>query len=150
MEWSFKKFDRLELSELYDILTLRSSVFVVEQECPYQDLDKKDHQATHLLGYTKNDLIAYARIFPPGVIDKKYARIGRVVTQKENRGKGIGFSLVEKSIRYCRDNFVCKTIKISAQVYLKSFYTRMGFVEKGKIYLEDGIPHRAMYLNLKE
>lgn len=149
MEWTFKKFDRLELSELYDILTLRSSVFVVEQECPYQDLDKRDYDAMHLLGYIKNDLIAYSRIFPPGVIDKKFARIGRVVTQKENRGKGIGFSLVEKSIKYCRDNFVCKAIKISAQVYLKSFYTRLGFVERGNIYLEDGIPHCAMYFDLK-
>jgi ElaA protein len=146
MEWSFKEFDKLRLTELYDLLKLRASVFVVEQNCPYQDLDEKDHHATHLLGYEKNNLVAYSRIFPRGTIDKKYASIGRIVTQKKSRGKGLGHELVKKSIDFCREQNTHQAIKISAQVYLKGFYSRLGFVEKGKIYLEDGIPHCAMYL----
>ena len=146
MEWTFKKFDKLRLAELYDLLKLRASVFVVEQNCSYQDLDEIDHHATHLLGYEKNNLVAYSRIFPLGIIDKKHAIIGRIVTQNKSRGKGLGHELVEKSIDFCREQNIHQTIKISAQVYLKGFYNRLGFVEKGKIYLEDGIPHCAMYL----
>lgn len=147
MEWLFREYEELTLSELYELLKLRASVFVVEQDCPYQDLDGKDSRATHLLGYQKNKLIAYSRIFRPGAFEKKHARIGRVVTQKQERGKGIGFNLVQKSISFCKEHFGNQTIKISAQVYLKKFYNQYGFVEKGKIYLEDGIPHCAMYLN---
>mgnify|MGYP001316993647 CR=1 FL=1 len=146
MEWSFRKYEELTLSELYELLKLRTSVFVVEQNCPYQDLDGKDSQATHLLGYKKK-LIAYSRIFPPGTIDKEHASIGRIITTKQERGKGIGFNLVKKSISFCKEHFGDQIIKISAQVYLKKFYNQCGFVEKGKIYLEDGIPHCAMYLN---
>jgi ElaA protein len=146
MEWSFKKFHKLRLVELYDLLKLRASVFVVEQNCPYQDLDEKDHHATHLLGYQKNNLVAYSRIFPPGIINKKYASISRIVTQNKIRGKGLGHELVKKSIDFCREQNTHQTIKISAQVYLKGFYNRLGFFERGKIYLEDGIPHCAMYL----
>ncbi len=147
MEWLFREYEELTLSELYELLKLRASVFVVEQDCPYQDLDGKDSQATHLLGYQKNKLITYSRIFRPGAFEKKHARIGRVVTQKQERGKGIGFNLVQKSISFCKEHFGNQPIKISAQVYLKKFYNQFGFVEKGKIYLEDGIPHCAMYLN---
>ena len=147
MEWLFREYEELTLSELYELLKLRASVFVVEQDCPYQDLDGKDSRATHLLGYQKNKLIAYSRIFRPGAFEKKYARIGRIVTHKQNRGKGIGYTLVKKSIAFCKDHFGEQTIKISAQVYLIKFYTQCGFVEKGKTYLEDGIPHCAMYFN---
>jgi len=147
MEWAFKEFEELELRELYELLKLRASVFVEEQDCPYQDLDGKDYLATHLLGYQKEKLIAYSRIFRPGANEKKYAMIGRIITQKQNRRKGIGFNLVKKSIGFCKDYYGNQTIKISAQVYLKKFYTQCGFVEKGEIYLEDGIPHCAMYLN---
>jgi ElaA protein len=145
IEWSYKKFDSLDLTELYDVLKLRASVFVVEQDCAYQDLDKKDDQATHVMGYFKKELIAYSRVFAPGVIEKTHAQIGRVVTQKESRGKGVGLSLMKRSISFCRNQFICEAIKISAQVYLKNFYNRLGFIEKGKVYLEDGIPHCAMY-----
>jgi ElaA protein len=147
MEWSFKEYNELKLSELYELLRLRSSVFVVEQSCAYLDLDGKDDLATHLVGYQKKKIIAYSRIFAPGVIEKNYARIGRIVTRKKNRGKGIGYSLVQKSIQFCKEKFGNKIIKISAQVYLKNFYNQCGFVEKGKIYMEDGIPHCAMYFN---
>ena len=147
MKWSFRAYDELKLSELYDLLELRAKVFVVEQDCAYQDLDGNDPKATHLLGYQKNKLIAYYRIFRPGAFEIKYARIGRIVTHKQNRGKGIGYTLVKKSIAFCKDHFGEQTIKISAQVYLIKFYTQCGFIEKGKTYLEDGIPHCAMYFN---
>ena len=146
MEWLFREYEKLTLSELYELLKLRASVFVVEQDCPYQDLDGKDLQATHLLGYKKK-LIAYSRIFPPGTVDKEHASIARIITIKQERGKGIGFKLVKKSVTFCREHFGDQIIKISAQVYLKKFYNQCGFVEKGKIYLEDGIPHCSMYLN---
>lgn len=147
MEWSFKEYNELKLSELYELLRLRSSVFVVEQSCAYLDLDGKDDLATHLVGYQKKKIIVYSRIFALGVIEKNYARIGRIVTRKKNRGKGIGYNLVQKSIQFCKEKFGNKIIKISAQVYLKNFYNQCGFVEKGKIYMEDGIPHCAMYFN---
>lgn len=146
MEWLFKEYEELTVSELYELLKLRASVFVIEQDCLYQDLDGKDSQATHLLGYKKK-LIAYSRIFPPGTIDKEHARIGRIIITKQYRGKGIGFKLVKKSVSFCKEHFGNQIIKISAQVYLKKFYNQCGFVEKGKIYLEDGIPHCFMYLN---
>lgn len=147
MEWLFKKYDELRLNELYELLKLRASVFVVEQNCPYLDLDGKDHRATHILGYQKKKLVAYSRIFRPGAFDKKHARIGRIVIHKQSRRKGIGLELVKKSIAFCKERFGNQTIKISAQVYLKNFYNQYGFIEKGEIYLEDGIPHFAMYLN---
>ena len=147
MEWLFKKYDELRLNELYELLKLRASVFVVEQDCPYLDLDGEDLHATHILGYQKNNLVAYSRILRPGAFEKKHARIGRIVIQKQNRRKGIGFELVQKSIAFCNERFCNQAIKISAQVYLKNFYNQCGFIEKREIYLEDGIPHFAMYLN---
>lgn len=147
MEWLLKKHDELKLNELYELLKLRASVFVVEQDCPYLDLDGKDSRATHILGYQKNKLVAYSRVFRPGAFEKKHARIGRIVIHKQRRKKGIGLELVQKSIAFCKEHFGSQTIKISAQVYLKNFYNQCGFIEKGEIYLEDGIPHFAMYLN---
>ena len=97
----------------------------------YQDLDGKDSQATHLLGYKKK-LIAYSRIFPPGTIDKEHARIGRIITRKQFRGKGIGFKLVKKSVSFCKEHFGNKIIKISAQVYLKKFYNHVVLLKKEK------------------
>jgi ElaA protein len=147
MKWSFKAYDELKLSELYALLELRVKVFVVEQNCVYQDLDGNDLKAIHLLCFQKKKLIAYSRIFGPGAFEKKHVRIGRIVTQKQSRGKDIGYQLVQKSIMFCKEHFANSTIKISAQVYLKNFYNRCGFVEKGKTYFEDGIPHCAMYFN---
>lgn len=147
MEWLLKKYDELRLNELYELLKLRASVFVVEQDCLYLDLDGKDPRATHILGYQKNNLVAYSRIFRSGAFEKKHARIGRIVIHKQSRRKGIGLELVKKSIAFCKEHFGNQTIKISAQVYLKNFYNQCGFIEKGEIYSEDGIPHFAMYLN---
>ena len=150
MEWFFKKHYELRINELYELLKLRASVFVVEQDCPYLDLDGKDSLATHILGYGENKLIAYSRIFRPGALEKKEVRIGRIVVKKQSRGKGLGKELVQKSIAFCQEHFGNQTTKISAQVYLKKFYNQCGFIEKGEIYLEDGIPHCAMYLSHTE
>ena len=146
MKWQIKKFDQLKKKQLYSLMRLRADVFVVEQDCPYQDLDGQDQNAYHLLGHLKKDLVAYARIFPPDALQPEYSRIGRIVTSQDYRGKGIGKKLVKKSIDFCRKEFYKYPIKISAQERLKGFYTALGFSAGGKGYIEDGIPHCAMYL----
>ena len=150
MKWFFKRYNELRLTELYELLKLRASVFVVEQDCSYLDLDGNDPRATHILGYKKDNLVAYSRIFRPGELEKKYASIGRIVIQKQSRGRGIGIDLVKKSIIFCKKQFGDQIIKISAQVYLINFYKKCGFIEKGEVYLEDAIPHISMYLNYSD
>ena len=150
MKWFFKRYNELRLTELYELLKLRASVFVVEQDCSYLDLDGNDPRAIHILGYKKDNLVAYSRIFRPGELEKKYASIGRIVIQKQSRGNGIGIDLVKKSIVFCKKQFGDQIIKISAQVYLIKFYKKCGFIEKGEVYLEDTIPHISMYLNYSD
>ena len=116
-------------------------MFIVEQDCVYQDIDGKDQLAKHVLGFENKELIAYSRIFKPGDYFKE-ASFGRAVVKKSYRGKGIGDELVKISI----EQFEEKKIKISAQSYLKSFYSSHGFKAEGKEYLEDGIPHTAMFI----
>lgn len=147
MVWSFKSFDKLKVQELYDLLKLRSDVFVVEQNCVYSDQDDKDQEAIHVLGYKRNRLLAYARILPIGSVENKYAMIGRIVIRQTIRGTGVGKELVSKSIDYCQHTFNELNIKISAQSHLKNFYQQQGFTKKGDDYLEDGIPHCAMILS---
>ncbi|MCB0706118.1 MAG: GNAT family N-acetyltransferase [Saprospiraceae bacterium] len=135
----------LSLNQLYEILRLRAEVFVVEQDCPYQDLDELDQQAYHLKTWSpKGELQAYARILPPGASYEGYASIGRVVTSPGVRGKGFGKKLMEEAIESCKFLFPEKPIKISAQVYLLEFYRSLGFESDGAGYLEDGIPHIGM------
>ena len=143
MIWEVKEWAELSTSEVENIFSLRSEVFVVEQDCVYQDIDGKDRKAKHVLGKKENDIVDYARIFKPGDYFKE-ASFGRAVVKKSERGKGIGDDLVINSI----NNIPEKEIKISAQSYLKEFYGKHGFVAKGDEYLEDGIPHTAMYLDL--
>jgi len=138
-----KKFSEINTNELYAILQLRSEVFVVEQDCVYQDLDFKDQKALHIIGFKKGKVVAYTRIFKPGDYFEK-ASIGRVVVNKEERKYGYGHVIMEHSIRAIEDNFLVKTIKISAQTYLRKFYNSHGFVQIGEEYMEDGIPHIAM------
>lgn len=141
-----KSFKELTISELYELLELRSDVFVVEQDCVYQDLDGKDQKALHCLGYKHNRLVAYTRIFKP----KDYfneASIGRVVVLKSERQHKYGYDIMEASIKAVKELFNETTIKLSAQVYLKKFYNNLGFNEVGEEYLEDGIPHVAMIKN---
>jgi ElaA protein len=146
MEFVVKKFNELSIQELYAILQLRSEVFVVEQDCVYQDIDYKDQKAFHILGIKEEKIIAYARIFNSGDYFSKPS-IGRIIVKENQRKYKYGFQLVEESIQYIEDNFIEKTILISAQTYLTKFYNSLGFIQQGEGYLEDGIPHIKMLRN---
>lgn len=143
MNWIIKKFYELSNDELYAILRLRNEVFVVEQNCVYRDLDDKDQESYHLMGWKGNLLAAYTRILPPG-ISYEYASIGRVVTSPAARGEGIGKELMEKSIAEANRLFGLVPIKIGAQCYLEKFYTSLGFEKSSEPYFEDGIEHVEM------
>lgn len=138
-----KPFSELTITELYAILQLRSEVFVVEQDCVYQDIDFKDQKALHVLGFKNEKLIAYTRIFKPVDYFEK-ASIGRVVVAKNERINKYGYQIMEASIQAIETFYNEKEIKISAQKYLKKFYESFGFIQTGDEYLEDGIPHIAM------
>ena len=120
-------------------------MFVVEQNCVYQDIDNKDQLALHILGVSEQKLVAYTRCFPPGIYFEE-AAIGRVVVADSARGTGLGHSIMEASLTAIKKRFNTTTVKLSAQTYLKDFYTTHGFSEVGEEYLEDGIPHIAMLL----
>ncbi|NER17387.1 GNAT family N-acetyltransferase [Spongiivirga citrea] len=143
MNFKVKRFDELSLNELYAILRLRAEVFVVEQDCVYQDVDGKDEKALHLIGYKNEKIIAYTRIFKGGDYFE-CPSFGRVVVQENERKYGYGHDLVKESVKAIKDHFGKSTIKISAQTYLKKFYSTHGFHQEGDEYLEDGIPHIAM------
>lgn len=142
-----KSFNELDLDQLYDLLRLRSEVFVVEQNCVYQDIDNKDQKAYHVLAYKNKELVGYTRIFKPGDYFNE-ASIGRVVVSKKERLHNYGNEIMKISIEFIRVQLHAKTIKLSAQTYLKRFYNNLGFIETGADYLEDDIPHIAMILKL--
>lgn len=146
LEIKVKTFQELSINELYSLLQLRSEVFVVEQDCVYQDLDGKDQKALHVLGFKNNKIVAYTRIFKPGNYFNE-ASIGRVVVAKNERQFKYGYDIMKASITAIKTNFNQSKIKISAQVYLGKFYNNLGFKEIGEEYLEDGIPHIAMMRN---
>ncbi len=138
-----KSFDELSKSELYQLLQLRSEVFVVEQECAYQDVDGMDQEALHVLGTDDKELVCYTRIFPPGIYDE-YARIGRVVVRNTHRNQGLGIEIMNATMAVIKSNYGTTGMSLSAQTYLVKFYQDMGFEKTGKEYLEDGIPHVLM------
>lgn len=138
-----KTFAQLTTDELYAILQLRSEIFVVEQNCVYQDIDYKDQKALHVLGYKNDVLVAYTRIFKPGDYFE-LASIGRVLVKKDERRFKYGYDIMNASINAVQNVFDETKIKISAQLYLKNFYNSLGFNQIGEVYLEDGIPHIAM------
>ena len=144
MQTVIKKWTDLSTDDVQRIFGLRSEVFIVEQECPYQDVDQRDPEANHLLLYENNILCGYTRIFPKNTYFKE-ASFGRTVVKKKYRGKGYGNVLVKESIAFLKSKKE-NTIKISAQSYLKKFYASHGFITKGDEYLEDNIPHTAMFL----
>ena len=146
LESVLKTFNELSPQDIYSILQLRSEVFVVEQNCVYQDIDDKDQYALHLLLKKDDYLIGYSRIFKAGDYFKE-ASIGRVLVKKQDRNNRHGSLLMELSIKAIKDHFKENTVKISAQTYLKKFYNELGFDPIGEEYLEDGIPHIAMILN---
>ena len=140
---TIKPFAELTTVELYNILQLRSAVFVVEQDCVYQDIDHKDQKAIHVLGYVEEELIAYTRIFNAGDYFKE-ASIGRVAVKQTHRNFGYGNLIMQSSIQAIKTHFNHTKIHISAQEYLLQFYTSLGFTRVGEGYLEDNIPHIAM------
>lgn len=144
MKWNLKKFNDLSLEEFHDIIQLRINIFVVEQDCPYPELDDKDQIAYHFFGTTDDGkIIAYTRLFAPGDYYEE-AAIGRVVVHKDFRKDGIGFELMKGSVESLIRLFQVKKIKIGAQTYLQKFYESLGFVSTLHHYIEDGIPHMYM------
>lgn len=148
MQWILKKFNDLTLNEFHDILQLRINIFIVEQKCPYPELDDKDQIAFHLFGINQEKrIIAYTRIFKPGDYYKE-AAFGRVVVHHEYRSQNIGFQLLKQTVIETRRLFGNINIKIGAQTYLKNFYQSLGFHQVGDEYIEDGIPHIHMVNNI--
>ena len=143
MTWILKSFDDLTPKELYQILQLRNEVFIVEQNCPYQDLDNKDLKAFHLMGMQNHQLLAYSRLLAPG-ISYSESSIGRVVSSPAARKTGMGKQLMTESIRQIHHLFHTDRIRIGAQLYLKKFYESFGFQQEGEPYIEDQIPHIIM------
>lgn len=143
IEWILKKFEELRPLELYALLQLRNEVFVVEQNCIFQDADDKDQDCWHLLGYANQKLVAYTRLVPPGVIYEE-ASIGRVVCSPSVRKNGIGKLLMAKSVETVYSLFGRVPVKISAQLYLLNFYQSFGFVVWSEPYIEDNILHIEM------
>ena len=143
MNISIKKFNELSLNELYQILQLRSEVFVVEQDCVYQDIDGKDDKALHIIGEVNGEIVAYTRCFDKGFYFEE-AAIGRVVVKDNQRKYGYGHQIMKASIEAIKHHFGTEKIKLSAQQYLIKFYESHGFTSIGEGYLEDGIPHIAM------
>ncbi len=143
INWICKPFPDLSVYELYTLLQLRSEVFVVEQNCVFQDMDNKDQQCWHLMGWIDHELIASARIVPPGLAYNEPS-IGRVVSNPTFRKTGAGRRLMEEAIEKIIQLYGNQPIRIGAQLYLKKFYKSLGFEPQGDIYLEDGIKHIEM------
>ena len=137
-------FNQLSLRQLYAVLQLRAEVFVVEQDCAYQDLDGLDFDALHLLQHHAGNFSGYTRLLAPGADFAEACAIGRVITAPSVRGTGLGKALMQESIRECTRLWPGSTVKLHAQVYLLEFYTQLGFTAYGDQFLEDGIPHQFM------
>jgi ElaA protein len=143
IKWKIKPFEALTVFELYDIMQLRSMIFVVEQNCVYLDLDGKDKVALHLFGIFDNKIVAHARLFKPG-ISFNNASIGRVTVDVNYRNRKWGHELMQQAIAGILIHFGESRITIGAQLYLKKFYESQGFVQTSEMYLEDDIPHIEM------
>lgn len=141
--WKIKTFDELSAQELHDVLKARINVFVVEQNCPYPEIDGDDPRAIHLWAEQNGNIATYCRIFQPGI---KYdeSSIGRVLTTQKYRKMNLGKTLMKNAIGIVEARFRTTSIRISAQDYLLPFYTDLGFISTGKSYLEDEIPHSEM------
>lgn len=143
--WQLKTFEQLTTRELYELIKLRIDVFVVEQNCPYPELDNRDqlNDVYHLMGYQKNELVACARLLGEGITYSNIA-IGRVITKESHRGTGLGHELINTAIENCIKLWGNKPIEIGAQAHLEKYYARHEFVKNSDSYLEDGIPHIDM------
>ena len=143
LQWKIKPFDGLSVNELYDLLQLRSKIFVVEQNCVYLDLDGKDKVALHLFAEFEGKIVAHARLFKAG-ISFDNASIGRVVVDADYRDRKWGHDLMREAIAGIASNFNETKITIGAQLYLKKFYESHSFIQSSEMYLEDDIPHIEM------
>ena len=143
LEWKIKRFETLSVKELYALLQLRAEVFIVEQNCVYQDIDGKDEKALHLMGEDNGEIVAYARLFKPHDYFEA-ASIGRVVVKETSRANKLGHILMREAIHAVKTHFDQRKITISAQLYLKKFYESHGFIQTSEMYLEDDIPHIEM------
>jgi ElaA protein len=143
MNWRWCSLGELSARQLYSLFAARAAVFVVEQNCPYQDLDGADLEAEHLIVWSGDEVAACARVLEPGV---KYAEasIGRVLTAKPFRSSGLGRELMAQAVARCEERFPGQPIRIGAQAYLERFYGSFGFVKASEEYVEDGIPHIEM------
>lgn len=148
MNWELKKFKELDINRLYEIIMLRVNVFVVEQNCPYSELDGYDQKSLHLMYLEGNEVLAYCRILPPG---EKYdvCSIGRVIVKKNARGRGLAKQLMENAIKEAENEWNAQVIKICAQSHLQQFYTSLEFENCSDEFVEDGIPHVYMIRNKK-
>ncbi|MBA5629338.1 GNAT family N-acetyltransferase [Moheibacter lacus] len=144
--WHYKEFDELTSAELYEILSLRVTVFMVEQDCLYNEVDGKDPKCSHLWCTMDGKILAYCRIVPPGV-SYEVPSFGRVVSHPEARHLKLGHQLMRNAIEIIQNHFQTSQIKISAQTYLKNFYAQYGFEQTSEEYLEDGLPHMEMLRN---
>lgn len=145
--WTSKAFNELTTDEYFEILHLRVAVFVVEQDCPYQEVDEKDRKSIHLFGRAEDGkVIAVTRILPQGISYNEVS-IGRVALDKAYRGKGIADILMHESFKVIKQAFGEQPIRISAQQYLLNYYNKHGFKQVGAGYLEDDIPHMEMLRN---
>ncbi len=144
IQWHLKHWDNLSANELYEMLALRIRVFVIEQNCPYQDADGKDKQSYHLFATDENgECLACLRIVKPGVSYKEWS-IGRVATDIRTRRSGLGKEMMIQAMDWLRKEQSNPSVRISAQSYLEGFYKSFDFVPTGKAYLEDNIPHLEM------
>lgn len=148
ISWYRLPFHELTTTQLYQLMKLRVDVFVVEQTCPYPELDDKDHQSGvhHLLGYSNNELVACARLLPAG-ISYPSVSIGRVATAMNHRGNGLGHELIRQALSDCEALWPGANIEIGAQEHLANFYMIHGFEQTSEMYLEDNIPHIDMKLS---
>jgi ElaA protein len=145
LRFTIRTFKELSIDELYAMLQLRTKVFVVEQNCVFQDMDDKDQKGIHVLGYADDVLVAYSRLLPANVSYPEMS-IGRVLTDTDRRKEGFGVELMKRSIESMYQVYGKHPIKIGAQLYLKKFYESFGFTQTSETYLEDGIPHIEMLL----
>ena len=146
LRWVTKAFSELTVDELYDVLRLRSEVFIVEQKCIFLDIDNNDRKAFHTIGFIGDEVVATTRLFDKDIMYDGYQSIGRVVGSPRHRGLGIGKALMQYSISECERLFGKGPIKIGAQLYLKKFYSEQGFEQSGDVYIEDEIEHIPMIL----
>lgn len=149
INFSWHTFETLNTAQLYDILSLRQNVFIIEQRCFYQDVDYKDQQALHLLGTKDNRLISYLRFLPKGTAYSNEASFGRLITHSNHQKAGLGRSMMTKLLDYFDSNYPKDTMLINAQCYLQSFYEKFGFRTIGDVYDDAGVMHIDMRRSIK-